>query len=134
MGKTALLKPFFIHILISILAIVVFNIINGFEKLMVNEPTRNIIYIVETIIVILLYFFFSSRVLKKLPNKIVLYSITIIITINLILGLSGYLMLNYSSQIVVENGQFLILILMYFNYGFNPLLSLSSLPDFLGFY
>jgi hypothetical protein len=132
MRKTYLLKPILIHVLISVFAGMIFNIIGSFDKLMINDFIRNIIYIIESVIIIFLYLLLGSKFLNEMSGKVILNSVVIILALNLILGLSGYLMMNFGSQIMAENGQLPIIILTLFNYGFNPLVYLITLPELLG--
>ena len=131
MRKTEFLNPLLIYSIISILTGIVFSIIESIDKLMVQDFTRNITYIIEAALLIFLYLFLSNKFLKKVPNKTVLSSVFIILIINLVLGLSGYLMTNLGSGIMTENGQVPIMIFIFLNSGFFSLLSLSTLPELL---
>ncbi|OZM58393.1 hypothetical protein CIB95_02150 [Lottiidibacillus patelloidae] len=127
-----LFKPIFIHVLISMLAAIVFTLIGSFDMLMINDLSRNVIYVIETIVAINLYWFFGRKYLKNIASNIIIISTSIIFAINLSLGLSGYLMMNLGSGIVAENGQLPIMVLMLFNYGVNSISSLTFLPSWLG--
>lgn len=132
MKKTNLLKPILIYILINIFSIITFNIIESLNTLMINNFARNISYVTHSIITIFLYLLLHKVFLRKIPSKIILNSICIIILFNLILYLSGYLMMNYGwSEIMAENGQFPILIFIHLNFGFIPLIELFQLPELL---
>ncbi len=130
MKKTNLLKPILIYIIINILSIITFNIIESFDKLMINSFVRSISYVIHSIITVFLYLFSYKKFLRKIPSKTILTSICIILLFNLILYLSGYLMMNYGwAEIMAENGQLPILIFINLNFGFIPLIQLLHLPE-----
>jgi hypothetical protein len=129
---TLLLKPLFIHIIISIFASILFNIVGSFDTLMINDFSRKLLYGFETLIIILLYFILANKFLKNISSNLLLKSISIILIINLCLGLSGLLMLNFGTNTFAESGQLPILLLMAFNYGFFPFISMPIIPDVLG--
>lgn len=126
-------KPFLIHLMISIVAVMMSNILEGFDRLMTDNFLRNITYGIVTLITLYLYLFLGYKFLKDHPDKLLLKSISIIFALNICLGLSGYLMMNLGSGIAAENGQLPIIIFIVFNYGFYSIISsLNGLPEFVG--
>lgn len=132
MRKLMILKPLFIHLIITLLAIIIFETNFGFGKLISDDFVRYIIYGIDTVVVILLYLFLSNRFLRKISKNTLLISVGVLLSINLILGLSGFLMMRFGSYLVAETGQLPIIILANLNVGFFPLISLLNLPEFLG--
>lgn len=130
MKKSNLLRPILIYILINILSIIIFNLFESLDKLLINNFVRNISYITHSIITVFLYLLLYKKFLRKIPSKTILTSICIILLFNLLLYLSGYLMMNYGwSEIIVESGQLPILIFINLNFGFIPLIQLFNLPE-----
>lgn len=71
--------------------------------------------------------------IREIPSKTIVTSISIIILLNLILGLSRYLMMNYGSGIIAESEQLPIIILLNFNFAFKIiwLFNISELVNIL---
>ena len=71
--------------------------------------------------------------IREIPSKTIVTSISIIILLNLILGLSRYLMMNYGSGIIAESEQLPIIILLNFNFEFKIiwLFNISELVNIL---
>ncbi|CQR48078.1 hypothetical protein BN1058_02422 [Paraliobacillus sp. PM-2] len=125
-------KPFIIHLFIGLIAAFMLNIMNSFEQIMIQDNVRNILSGFVTVFILCLYLVFGKRYLKGFSNKLLIKSTAIIFTINIMLGISGYLITTFGSGIVAENGQLLVAIFMVFNYGFYSIITSFTIPELLG--
>ncbi|MDV4151052.1 hypothetical protein R0131_09395 [Clostridium sp. AL.422] len=133
MRKTNFLKPILIHIVVLILSFIIVNIIWMIGELLTDNFIRSVVNASGSLIVAFLYIFLCRKFLKDLSRKTIWISIGIILSINLIFALCGFLMMNSGSQNVVEGSQVPLLFLIIFNYGFLPLIHLLQLPNVLGY-
>lgn len=133
MRETNFFKPIVIHIVVLILSFIIVNIIWMLGEVVTDNFIRSVVNASGSLIVAFLYIFLCRKFLKDLSRKTIWISIGIILSINLIFALCGFLMMNSGSQNVVEGSQVPLLFLIIFNYGFLPLIHLLQLPDVLGF-
>lgn len=124
-------KPLLIHIIITIISGILFGFLAGIDLFMNIHAIRKIIYVFECIIVIGLYLFSGRKFLKDLSKNQMIRSVSILFVINITLGLTGYLMINQSSGLTGENGQFPLILLSLLNIGFMPFITLSPLPEIM---
>lgn len=133
MRETNFLKPILIHVVVLILSVIIVNIIWMLGEVLTDNFIRSVVNASGSLIVAFLYIFLCRKFLKDLSRKTIWISIGIILSINLIFALCGFLMMNSSSQNVVDGSQVPLLFLIGFNYGFLPLISLLQLPAVLGY-
>lgn len=133
MRESTFLKPIVIHVVVLILSVIIVNIRWMFGDVLTDNLIRSVVNVSISLIVAFLYIFLCKKFLKDLSRKTIWISIGIILSINLIFALCGFLMMNSGSQNLVEGSQVPLLFLITFNYGFLPLISSLPLPDVLRF-
>lgn len=133
MKETNFLKPIVIHVVVLILSVIIVNVIWMLGEVLTNNLILSVVNVVGSLSVAFIYIFLCKKFLKDLSRKTIWISIGIILSINLIFALCGFLMMNSGSQNVVESSQVPLLFLIGFNYGFLPLIYLLPLPDVLSF-
>lgn len=127
MKKIVFSNPLLIHIVVGIFAFVTFGIVEGIDKLMINDFFRNCIFAIESVVIVVLYYILIKRFMNKSSKTKLQSSIVIILAVNVVLGLTSYLMTTFGTGLTVENGQFPIIILTLFNLGSMPIINLIEL-------
>jgi hypothetical protein len=124
-------RPIILHCLICLAVIVIDAFNSFFGEWMKFDTFRTFLYLMESIIILWLYFPIGKRILKHTSMRSLKNTTILFFSINLLLGITGYLLINFGSGIMAENGQAPLLLIMFLNFNWYFILvhSFVSVPE-----